>query len=69
MNIFLTGGSRGIGFAIKNKFESLGHNVYAPTSAELDLSNLNSIDNISENIKVNIDVLINNAGVNNIYIT
>jgi len=67
MNIFLTGGSRGIGLAIKTKFETLGHYVYAPSSTELDLLNLNSIYNISKDTKATIDVLINNAGVNDIY--
>jgi len=67
MNIFLTGGSRGIGLAIKSKFENLGYRVYAPSRTDLDLLNLDSIDSISEDIKANIDVLINNAGVNHIY--
>jgi NAD(P)-dependent dehydrogenase (short-subunit alcohol dehydrogenase family) len=67
MNVFLTGGSGGIGLAIKNKFESLNHQVYAPTRKDLDLSNLDSIDSITNHIKTDIDILINNAGINDIY--
>jgi 3-oxoacyl-[acyl-carrier protein] reductase len=66
MNIFLTGGSRGIGLAIKNKFESEKHKVFAPTKLELNLLDFNAINKYSETFTENIDVLINNAGVNNI---
>lgn len=38
MNVFLTGGSSGIGQRFKQHLESLGHTVYAPTRQELDLS-------------------------------
>ena len=66
MNIFLTGGSRGIGLAIKNKFELEKHKVFAPTQLELNLLDFINVNKYSETFTENIDVLINNAGVNNI---
>jgi 3-oxoacyl-[acyl-carrier protein] reductase len=66
MNIFLTGGSRGIGLAIKNKFEIERHKVFAPTKLELNLLDIKAINEYSETFTEDIDVLINNAGVNNI---
>ena len=66
MKIFLTGGSRGIGLAIKNKFESEEHKVFAPTQLELNLLDFISINKYLETFIEDIDVLINNAGVNNI---
>lgn len=66
MNIFLTGGSRGIGLAIKNKFKIEKHKVFAPTKLELNLLDFNAINKYSETFTEDIDVLINNAGVNNI---
>jgi 3-oxoacyl-[acyl-carrier protein] reductase len=62
---FLTGGSRGIGRAIKDRFISSGYAVYAPTREELDLSNIQSIkDYIEIHNAVTFDVIINNAGIN-----
>ena len=58
MKIILTGGSRGIGLAIKKKFIIEGHNVYFPTRDELDLKN--DINLISKDF----DIIINNAGIN-----
>lgn len=66
INILLTGGSRGIGLAIKNSFEKEGCNVIAPTRYEMDLLSRESISNYLGNIKQPIDVLVNNAGINNI---
>jgi 3-oxoacyl-[acyl-carrier protein] reductase len=66
MNIFLTGGSRGIGLAIKNKFELEKHKVFAPTQPELNLLDFINVNKYSETFTENIDVLINNAGINNI---
>ena len=43
MTAFLTGGSRGIGRAIKESLEKSGISVIAPTRIELDLSNPDSI--------------------------
>lgn len=58
MKVFLTGGSRGIGLAIKTLFEKRHHDVYAPTSDELNLYDIPHL------IDPNYDIVINNAGVN-----
>lgn len=58
MRILVTGGSRGIGKDICDKFIKEGHEVIAPTREELDLSQPLSF------IPDKIDVLINNAGIN-----
>jgi len=66
-NVLLTGGSKGIGKAIKEKFIKFNYNVISPTRSELDLSDINSINYfISNNISVEFDVIINNAGINEI---
>lgn len=59
MKILVTGGSRGIGRCISNKFERNNHYVYKPTREELDLSHID--------IKLpatDYDIIINNAGIN-----
>lgn len=62
--IFLTGCSGGLGSSIYDRFKE-EFNIIAPTRAELDLSNPISIENYFEkNNFQNIDILINNAGVN-----
>ena len=58
MRILVTGGSRGIGKDICDKFIKEDHEVIAPTREELDLSQPISF------IPDKIDVLINNAGIN-----
>jgi 3-oxoacyl-[acyl-carrier protein] reductase len=66
-NVLLTGGSRGIGKAIKEKFLSEGYDVYSPTREELDLADNQSIGNfIEKNKAVEFDVIVNNAGINEI---
>lgn len=58
MKVLVTGGSRGIGFAIANLFTINKHDVYAPNRQELDLSlpiNLQYRD---------FDIIINCAGIN-----
>lgn len=62
--VFITGASRGIGFSIASLFVQNGFTVIAPTRMELDLSDVISVkDYISRNSN-EIDVLINNAGIN-----
>jgi 3-oxoacyl-[acyl-carrier protein] reductase len=58
LRILVTGGSRGIGKDICDKFMKEGHEVIAPTREELDLSKPISF------IPDKIDVLVNNAGIN-----
>lgn len=64
MRVFLTGAARGIGAAIREKFEGAGHFVIAPTRGELDLANRTSVESYLEKNLPQADVLINNAGEN-----
>jgi 3-oxoacyl-[acyl-carrier protein] reductase len=64
INVFLTGGSRGIGLAIKNRFEEAGCKVICPSRNEMDLSSQESMIKYLERLDDSIDILINNAGVN-----
>ena len=58
MRILVTGGSRGIGKDICEKFKNEGHEVISPTREDLDLSKPLSF------IPEKIDILVNNAGIN-----
>jgi 3-oxoacyl-[acyl-carrier protein] reductase len=63
--VFLTGGARGIGAAIHWELQSSGYRLIAPSREELDLSSRESVDAYLTSLRnTNIDVLINNAGVN-----
>lgn len=65
MTAFLTGGSRGIGKAIKESLEKAGISVIAPAREELDLSNSESITKYLENNKnLTTDIFIHCAGIN-----
>jgi 3-oxoacyl-[acyl-carrier protein] reductase len=64
---FITGGSRGIGKAIVNRFRAAGLEVIAPSRKELDLSALDSIESHLARNGLKADVLINNAGENLIF--
>lgn len=66
--VLITGGARGIGKAIVNKFEMSGYTVYAPSRAELNLADANSIQSfIEQHQSEYFDVIINNAGCNDIH--
>lgn len=63
--VLITGGARGIGAAIVTRLRASGHEVLAPTRAELDLSLPESVDRfLARHRAVAIDILINNAGIN-----
>lgn len=63
--VFLTGGSRGIGFAIWQLLKKEGYHIIAPTREDLDLVSNASIDEyIRNNKNQKFDILIHNAGVN-----
>lgn len=65
-NVLITGGSKGIGKAIVSNLKKQGYNVYSPTRHELDLLSDISINSyIKKNKSLSIDILINNAGINN----
>lgn len=63
----ITGASRGIGMATAQKFLSQGYEVFQPTRGDLDLNNSSSISKyINDNRGITFDVIINNAGCNDI---
>jgi 3-oxoacyl-[acyl-carrier protein] reductase len=65
--VFITGGSRGIGLAIANRFSQAGFEVIAPSRRELDLSSLDSIEAYLSAKPPEADVVINNAAENLIF--
>jgi 3-oxoacyl-[acyl-carrier protein] reductase len=60
----ITGGSRGIGAAIVQKFSQEDVDVVAPARAQLDLLSNESIDAFLDSLNCPIDILVNNAGIN-----
>lgn len=60
IKVLITGGSGGIAQAIKSLLEEDGYIVFAPTRAELDVTNWDSIENVVKEFVP--DILINNAG-------
>ena len=60
----VTGASRGIGRAVVARFEGLGARVLTPPRAELDLADPASVDRYLARLDQQIDILVNDAGVN-----
>jgi NAD(P)-dependent dehydrogenase (short-subunit alcohol dehydrogenase family) len=63
--VFLTGGSRGIGAAIREELVTAGYAVISPSREELDLASEDSVESyLNDHSDITVDVLINNAGMN-----
>ena len=62
----VTGASRGMGAAIAQRLITDGYQVLTPTRAEMDLESDASIDNYLASIDKNIDIIVNDAGINRI---
>lgn len=61
MKIFLTGGSGGIGQATKRLFQQKGHEVWAPTRQQFDITDFAEIDRLD---LATYDIIVNCAGSN-----
>ena len=59
----VTGASRGIGKSIKEVLSKDGIEIISPNRNELDLSSSESIDKFLSQTSVDIDIIINNAGI------
>lgn len=65
--VLVTGGSRGIGKAIAEQLQKDNYDVYTPSRTELDLSSETSLENFLRlHAADHYDVIINNAGINDI---
>ena len=60
-NIWITGGSRGIGKAISNALKSIEIDVFATSKNDIDTSNLNSVKKFLEK-NTQTDILVLNTG-------
>ncbi|MBQ8750570.1 MAG: SDR family oxidoreductase [Alphaproteobacteria bacterium] len=64
MRVFITGAGGGIGGAIKDLYIEKGHDVIAPRSFELDLSDINAVKKWFSENEANFDAIIHCAGFN-----
>jgi len=64
--VMITGASRGIGAAIKAKLSGEKMAILTPGRAELDLLSNDSIESFMRSLDRPVDVLINNAGINDL---
>lgn len=62
----ITGGSRGIGEAVKERLSRDGLTLLTPDRTELDLLSRVSIDMYMASLRGPVDILINNAGINHL---
>jgi len=61
----VTGGARGIGRAIADRFRALGHVVLTPSRAEMDLADSRAVRDFAVSPACeHVDILVNNAGEN-----
>lgn len=63
-NVLLTGGTGGIGKALKHTLENNGYIVHAPSRTEMDLGVKDSVNRFTRSSPAKYDILINNAGIN-----
>jgi NAD(P)-dependent dehydrogenase (short-subunit alcohol dehydrogenase family) len=64
LTALVTGASRGIGRLIADKLKTEGYHVLTPTRSELDLLSDESIDTYVKKVSKDVDLLVNNAGIN-----
>ncbi len=63
--VLVTGGARGIGKAIADRFRKSGYTVLTPSRSEVDLSDLSAVQVFASGEAASgIDILVNNAGEN-----
>jgi len=62
--VLVTGGSRGIGLSVCEKFRSEGWKVFAPSRSDLDISSAESIQAFFRAFNEPLTAVVNNAGIN-----
>jgi len=62
--VLITGSARGIGLAIRKKFTQENYQLLIPSRSEMDLADPVSVDRYLSTLNQQVDILINNAGIN-----